>query len=411
MTTKENKPSDGAITVAKGAAQVAKADPAHWLAQPVGHADDMATIATYASKGLADISGAAFDGARVARIGMLMRLSAQKVPQLLSCTRLSLMWSVLDLARMRLEPDGEHAALVPYGKEAKAIPMYKGWIDIVAEESNALVNAFAVYRGEPFRVSLGTSMQVHHEMRLDVDRSDDNVIAAYSVFTIPGRGRSFDVMSREEIEKRKNVSKTAHRDDSPWKLWFAEKAKVTVIKRGAKLLPKVGDRFAAAVEADARADMADRHLSAELASREVLAMATGSASGAPVRGNAALKDAIQSDAPTDNGEELGQPAPKKNTRKPANDAPTEKQPDAVEPPPHKPASAVDGPAIMDSQRTKILDLCDRAGATKAEDRLRVVSTILGVQVSAIGALSVEEGDKVIAALEADRAKRAEGGAG
>lgn len=233
------------------------------LAAPVGDANTLASLVTQAEERMVAASGGVLDIQRIARLQVLTRMAAKRVPQLLQCTRESFFWAFLDAARCGLEWDGEHGALVPYKNEAKFLPMYKGLIDLAAQESGAVVSAFPVYKGEHFIVHLGTDMRVEHRMALDVNRDDANVIAAYAVFQLPDGRKVFDVLSRAEIDKRKAVSKAATRDDSPWAMWYAEKAKVTVIKHGAKLLPKVSDRFRAAMEIDNRAETDGAPLSKE----------------------------------------------------------------------------------------------------------------------------------------------------
>lgn len=47
------------------------------------------------------------------------------------CTPESLMLALMACARFGLDPDGVHAAVVPYGKNAQFVPMYMGYIELM----------------------------------------------------------------------------------------------------------------------------------------------------------------------------------------------------------------------------------------------------------------------------------------
>lgn len=54
-----------------------------------------------------------------------------KTPALQKCTPESLMIALMQCAKFGLDPDGVHSAIVPYGKDAKFVPMYMGYIELM----------------------------------------------------------------------------------------------------------------------------------------------------------------------------------------------------------------------------------------------------------------------------------------
>src|SRR3546814_7487569 len=87
----------------------------------------------------------------------------------------------------------------------------------------------------------------------DEEATDDNICAAYSIATYMDGTMSYEVMSRAEINKVRQVSKTGAlgmvdrrtkkpiEPKGPWVDWFGEMAKKTVMRRHAKTLPMSGD--------------------------------------------------------------------------------------------------------------------------------------------------------------------------
>lgn len=183
-------------------------------------------------------------------------LQISMTPALQSCNKLSIVQAVMQSASLGLMvggPAGE-AALVPNKNKAQLIPMVRGLVTLAIRSGSVLaVSPVAVYKGETFKVYRGTRNEIIHEPSFDdeVDRQDDtNIVAVYAVFQMAGGVMHFDVMSRKEIERVRAVSK-ATSTDTPWFKWWGEKAKVTVVKRGSKMVP-LSAEFNAAVELDNR---------------------------------------------------------------------------------------------------------------------------------------------------------------
>jgi phage RecT family recombinase len=230
---------------------------------PIGNAEALAQLVMSAEQQLSAAAGTKVNPEKVAQLAVLTRLAAQRNPDLLKCTRDSLFWAFLDAQRCGLLWDGEQGALVPFREKvkgtetwttaAKFIPMYRGLIHLLVD-TGAIddVNASLVYKGEHFREIRGTIPRLEHEPSGDVDRSDENIVAAYVVFTLPSGAVKFDVMYRDRLEKVRASSRA--KDSGPWRDWFGEMCLKTVIKHGQKTIPRVPPKARAAVEIDTRYD-------------------------------------------------------------------------------------------------------------------------------------------------------------
>ncbi|MET0406266.1 MAG: recombinase RecT, partial [Cystobacter sp.] len=96
------------------------------------------------------------------------------------------------------------------------------------------VEAALVYEGEKFLWVRGFNPILRHKPRFDVARTDAKVVACYVLMWTKGVERPHvEVMSRAEIEYVR-AQTSFDTKKSPWKLWWGEMAKKTVLKRGVK---------------------------------------------------------------------------------------------------------------------------------------------------------------------------------
>ncbi len=180
------------------------------------------------------------------------------------CEPHSIRDSVINIASigLSLNPVLKHCALIPrYNNQLKiyechADPMYQGLIAI-ATDGGAVTNVWAeVVRDRDredgnFKYFAGTEPRIIHtpdpfmseEMRGDV-------IGAYCVCEIEGsKHPKVEFMSIEEIENVRDKSELWKKHKKgPWKDWFVEMAKKTVIKRAQKTWPKGTGRLEKAVQ-------------------------------------------------------------------------------------------------------------------------------------------------------------------
>lgn len=169
-----------------------------------------------------------FEAARLIRVAMT---EIQKKPELLQCSRLSLIVSLLRCAQLGLFPDSYlgHAYLVPFndkdrGPEVQLIVGYKGIIQLTLR-SGVIGGIFAsvVYEGEEFDAELGDQPRLRHKPFLGGKDGDGKLrkrgqrLAAYAIafFKDPNIKPMFKILAPEDVEARRQRSRA--RDSGPWK--------------------------------------------------------------------------------------------------------------------------------------------------------------------------------------------------
>lgn len=181
---------------------------------------------------------------RFARVAMNVVL-ADTQHKIEKCTPESLRLAVLQCAQDGLTP-GDEAAFIPRfnknikGFEAHYTPLYTGLARLAREAMPGLQLQVAVaYKGDHFEVKLGTESSIVHEPDPAVDRSVENIVAAYCCVRPPGaEGYEVEVMYPSEIEEIRN---NAPSGNSPaWTSFYGEMAKKSVLRRALKRLPRRG---------------------------------------------------------------------------------------------------------------------------------------------------------------------------
>lgn len=203
------------------------------------------------------IQGAIPEGVRLNadRLINLALLAATKAPELLECSPASIVQSVRQAAALGLEVGGPlgEAYIVKYGQQAQLIPGYRGYVTLALRTGKVLhIESRIVYKDDHFEVVYGLNPNVIHVPNLEGSRSDEDIVAVYMVATLSNGVKQFEVMTRAEVEKVRHVSKS--KDRGPWKDWYPEQVKKTVIRRGSKLLP-LSSEFSEAVELENRAEV------------------------------------------------------------------------------------------------------------------------------------------------------------
>lgn len=240
-------------------------------------------------------------------------LAASRNPDLMKCTPDSMLKAAMSASQLGLDPSGSlgSAYLVPYfngrirALEAVFIPGYRGLIDLLRRHCDAQVEARLVYSNDKFRVTYGTTPMIEHEPALDGEEADDAIVAAYSVFTWPDGRKSFEVMSRAEIEKVRKSSRAG--EGGPWKQWYGEMCKKTVVRRGVKLQPL-------SPEAQSMIEKADE---SEHGAFEVVAEVEARAAQAEQDANARLKDRLAEKPGMDGDAEVAATETPKAAERPA----------------------------------------------------------------------------------------------
>lgn len=163
----------------------------------------------------------------------------QNNPDLQNADRRSLFGAIVRLAQDGLLPDGREAALVLFGNKAQAMPMIAGVLKKIRQSGEVTkVSAQVVYENDHFVVKYGFDEDVEH-VPPPLDQPRGKPIGAYATAILKGGEQMLEVMSFEEIEKVRSVSRA--KGNGPWVQWWGEMARKTVMRRLAKRLPMSTD--------------------------------------------------------------------------------------------------------------------------------------------------------------------------
>ena len=166
----------------------------------------------------------------------VLKLTLNKNPRLVQADQNSLMQTFMKAAQDGLYLDGKEAAAVQYGQSVQYIPMLAGVIKVL--HNSGLIKSICaevVYENDLFDYELGTAPKITHKPLIVGDRGKP--ICVYAIAVTTNDGEFYEIMSMDDIEKCRQVSKAASSPHSPWVKWFDQMAKKTVMHRIAKRLP------------------------------------------------------------------------------------------------------------------------------------------------------------------------------
>ena len=174
------------------------------------------------------------------RLGRVFLTELRNNPKLMRCSSDSLLGAFLLCAQLGLEPGVLGMAyLIPYnnkhtGKlECQFQLGYKGMIQLARNSGLILnVNAEVVYENDEFDHELGLTPKLYHK---PAEKNRGKMRCAYAYAQMRDGASHFIVLTREEIEKIRKVSKA--KKSGPWFDWESEMWKKTALKRLCKLLP------------------------------------------------------------------------------------------------------------------------------------------------------------------------------
>lgn len=169
----------------------------------------------------------------------------QQNPAVCEADRQSLYLAIQRCAGDGLLPDGREAALAIYGGKVNYMPMVLGIIKRLAT-AGITIDAQVVRENDTFEQEFGDDARIVHKApRLGQDRGE--LIGAYAIAKLPNGMVMREVMDKDQIEQVRMASRSAN--GVPWKQWYDEMARKTVLRRLAKRLPildaSVADTFAA----------------------------------------------------------------------------------------------------------------------------------------------------------------------
>lgn len=178
-------------------------------------------------------------------------------PDLLLADRRTLFLSSIKCASDGLLPDGRQAALVVYNTEIKRrdpvsgldqkfridavqyMPMVAGIRERMRNTGEVVsADAHVVCKHDRFEYSLGDNARIEHEPPpLGQDRGD--VVGAYAIIRLKNGEVLRDVMSVQEIEKTRSISRA--KDGPMWSKFYGEACRKTVLRRCSKAAPQTSD--------------------------------------------------------------------------------------------------------------------------------------------------------------------------
>jgi recombination protein RecT len=209
--------------------------------KPETPAEKMATLIQKMTPELARALPKHMTGDRMARIVLTaIRLN----PKLAECTQPSFLGCILACATLGLEPNTPlgHAYLIPRknNKNKGAIECtlqlgYQGMLDL-AGRAGVTVYAYAVRAGDDFRYQLGMEPNIWHIPSEDADREKKPITHAYSVAVTADGRKSARVLSKAQIEARRERSPSAN--EGPWLTDYEAMCLKTVVRDHFKWMPK-----------------------------------------------------------------------------------------------------------------------------------------------------------------------------
>tara|TARA_R110002012_G_scaffold12735_7_gene56291 strand:+ start:11855 stop:12643 length:789 start_codon:yes stop_codon:yes gene_type:complete len=165
------------------------------------------------------------------RLCKVLVVEASRNPKLMECTSISVAESVMLSAQLGLEPGVTlgHIYFIPYGNKCTPIIGYKGYLELARRSGQvARLDARVVYEGEKFKVSAGLHPNIEHNVRGDVDRSDDKIVAAYAVAVLKDGSSYFEVLWKVDIDKVRRRSKAGR--SGPWVDDYSRMARKSAIR-------------------------------------------------------------------------------------------------------------------------------------------------------------------------------------
>jgi recombination protein RecT len=170
----------------------------------------------------------------------------QQNPGVCDADRGSLFLAIQRCAGDGLMPDGREAALAVYGGKVNYMPMVLGIIKRLAV-ADITIEAHVVRENDVFEQEFGDNASIVHKApKLGTPRGD--LIGVYAIAKLPNGMIMREVMDKDQIDQVRRASRSG--GSGPWKDWYDEMARKTVIRRLAKRLPILDPKVAETVAAD-----------------------------------------------------------------------------------------------------------------------------------------------------------------
>jgi recombination protein RecT len=173
------------------------------------------------------------------RFGRLLLTAANTNPDLFKCDPRSFLAAGVAAAQLGLEPNDARglAYLIPFGNKVQLVIGYRGYIDLARRSGHvSSLYAFPVFEGDLFTYTLGLDPTLEHVPAEDSDEDPAKLTHVYAVAKI-GDDKQFTVLTRKQVDKARQRSKTGGSSSSPWSTDYVAMACKTAVRRLAKYLP------------------------------------------------------------------------------------------------------------------------------------------------------------------------------
>ena len=177
------------------------------------------------------------DRRRAEKVVRVAANAVSKTPLLAQCDKGKLWLAIQEIVSLGLPFGGRGAYLVPYKSDVTVIVSPHGLIELMFRHPLVKsVQARVVREGEPFRVTYAPEQRIEHAPLLT--GTPGALVGCYAIIELSNGGRVIEYMSRDEVQKVKNVSQSARSGRGPWKDWEEEMWRKTVLKRAGKYVPQ-----------------------------------------------------------------------------------------------------------------------------------------------------------------------------
>ncbi len=179
------------------------------------------------------------------RMSRIVLTAIRQNPKLGECTQASFLGCVLSCASLGLEPNTPlgfayliprmNNKLKPARLECSMQIGYQGMIHL-ANQAGADVFAYIVRQGDDFQYQFGLEPTIHHVPSEDPERENKPITHGYCVATRKDGRKSFTVLTKAQIEKRRERSPAAQ--DGPWITDYEAMCLKTCVRAHFKWMPK-----------------------------------------------------------------------------------------------------------------------------------------------------------------------------
>ncbi len=206
-----------------------------------------------ANQARAFVARAVPKGVDAEHITLALNVALRNTPGLVDCDLGSLYAAVYQIAALGLLPGGPLglAYLIPYNKRVQLIVGYRGMVQLaVGGGAVTSIRANVVARGDDFAWREGLTPALDHTPTSSAPAAAD-ITHAYAIAELPGGGRAWVVLTRDDLEARRKSGASGKGRGSPWDTHYHEMAKKSAIRALCKLLPLSPDRAMRLARADA----------------------------------------------------------------------------------------------------------------------------------------------------------------